>query len=359
MGLELPPPSESDEYLMLVIKNVPAPLISFVTHGRNDGYMGDFLWRLATCIDKIAENYARLGLLNSIEILVADWGGHLGPLHESISLSDSALQVTRFAAVSPATAAIYNGDGIYSYAAAANVAIRRARGQFVFSMDSDAYMPIETAELLWKAALGEYAGNIDLERCFFWLSRKHIPYQFIEKSPTIDQLDSFVLNREDELIVTAKCNLETFRGGAVAIFAKKHLFTSIRGYDEQLIYWGWCDIDIHYRMAINFKPFDLWDLGGRMYHLEHYPQRGKIVGDRKLNPQVIPTTARVNSPDWGLGQETVALATFVAKGECDDNSINDIEWGLVVEPSYDWHEEPGPSNLNVVFSTTAKNKNRA
>ena len=30
-----------------------SPLISFVTHGRNDGFMGDFIWRVSASIRSI------------------------------------------------------------------------------------------------------------------------------------------------------------------------------------------------------------------------------------------------------------------------------------------------------------------
>jgi glycosyltransferase involved in cell wall biosynthesis/ADP-heptose:LPS heptosyltransferase/tetratricopeptide (TPR) repeat protein len=284
------------------------PLISFVTHGRNDGYMGDFLWRLSTCLNKIADGVAAIGRLADVEIVVGDWGSPLEPLKKVLKLNEHAQAITRFCTVTKESADRLNRDGIYSYPSAANVPIRRARGKFVFSMDSDAYMPAETARFLLRIAEGHGPESVDLDRSFFWLSRLHIPFGFLTESRTCAELDQFIHEQPEKLIRTAKCNLEEFRGGAVAIFAKRELFESIRGYNESLVYWGWADVDIHHRLTFNYKPLDLWDFGGLMYHLEHYPQRGKPVGDRKLNPQEIPIKAVVNGEDWGAFNESVVVS---------------------------------------------------
>lgn len=284
-----------------------SPLLSFITHGRNDSYMGDFIWRLSLCINKIANNFAKLNLLREIEILINDWGSDEGKLHQVLELNDHAMKVTQFIIVPPAIASKYNGDGIYSYPHAANVAIRRAKGKFIFSMDSDAYMPVETAKSLWKIINNKFPAIFDLDNTFFWLSRKHIPNYFLTGKPSIQEIDNFIYQNPDKLVVTSKCDIKNFRGGAVAIFAKREILHNIRGYNEKLIYWGWSDIDIHYRLAILHSPCDLWDYGAQMYHLEHYHKRGYVVDNRKLNPMKIPDRTIVNPENWGLWDENVEI----------------------------------------------------
>lgn len=309
------------------------PLISFVTHGRNDGYMGDFLWRLSTCLNKIALGVEAAGRLDQVEILVGDWGSPLPPLREVLPLNEQARRIATFCTVPREIATRHNGDGVYSYPAAANVPIRRARGQFIFSMDSDAYMPQETAAFLLRLAAGEQLPGIDLATSFFWLSRLHIPYGFLTENRSIAELDSFIRDQPDKLVLTGKCNLKEFRGGAVAIFGRRELFHQIRGYNESLIYWGWADVDIHYRLAMAAQAHDLWDLCARMYHLEHYPTRGSVVGNRKHNPMEIPTTAIVNGLSWGLADEAVDISSSVAAVSAASQPCDVSAQGTSVLPS--------------------------
>ena len=284
-------------------------LISFVTHGRNDEYMGDFSWRLSTNINKIASNFQKLGLLNKIEILITDWGSPFECLFNKSNLTIEARKVTRFVFVPVNVVRTFEKGGVYSYPHASNTSIRRSRGKYIFSMDSDAYMPFESAKLLVNFIYNnEYKFNFD--NSFFWLSRKHIPYQFASTLPSIQEIDKFIETNSDKLITTSKCNLNDFKGGAVAIFANKNIFNSIGGYNEKLIYWGWCDVDIHYRLNMKYMPYDLWDLGIKMYHIEHYPVRNGTVNNRKMNPMNIPTTMLVNLETWGLGSENLEIQFF-------------------------------------------------
>src|SRR5207237_7199501 len=151
------------------------PLISFVTHGRNDGFMGDYLWRITTCVNKIARNYAALNRLDEIEILISDWGSEQKTLREAMPLEPAARRVTRFCTVPYAVAARLNQDGEYAYPPAANVSIRRAKGKFIFSYDADGWMPLQTAECVLRIADGESPDGLDLHKSFFWASRQHIP----------------------------------------------------------------------------------------------------------------------------------------------------------------------------------------
>jgi glycosyltransferase involved in cell wall biosynthesis/ADP-heptose:LPS heptosyltransferase/ubiquinone/menaquinone biosynthesis C-methylase UbiE/Tfp pilus assembly protein PilF len=285
------------------------PLISFVTHGRNDGFMGDFLWRVSTCVNQIARSYAALGRLDEIEILIGDWGSEQKTLREAMTLEPAARRVTRFCTVPPAVAARLNRDGHYAYSPAANIPIRRAKGKFIFSMDSDAWVPLKTADYLLQIADGKNPTGLDLDKTFFWASRQHVPFSFVATSPSIEELDRYLVEQREKLFWTGKCNLKEFRGGAVAIFGKREHFHAIRGYNEALVHWGWQDIDIHCRMAMLFTPHDLWDFGAEMFHLEHYPKRGgAVAGGRKVSPQIVPTEPIVNGLDWGAGNDLVDVS---------------------------------------------------
>ena len=54
--------------------NISSPkLLSMVVMGRNDDYMGNFKYRLSTCINYVARNLKKLGRLDHVELMVTDW----------------------------------------------------------------------------------------------------------------------------------------------------------------------------------------------------------------------------------------------------------------------------------------------
>src|SRR5678815_3946930 len=71
------------------------PLLSILSHGRNDQYMGNFKWRLARSLNRFAESIAALGLEEEVELLIVDWGSR-EPLRDVILLSDTARSLVKF-----------------------------------------------------------------------------------------------------------------------------------------------------------------------------------------------------------------------------------------------------------------------
>ena len=48
-------------------------LLTVAVTGRNDDYMGNFKYRLTTCLNYLARNLRDLGRLDEVEVLVTDW----------------------------------------------------------------------------------------------------------------------------------------------------------------------------------------------------------------------------------------------------------------------------------------------
>jgi len=65
------------------------PLVSFVIIGRNDDYMGDYLYRLGTSLSFLAQSAERAGLLDQVEVLVVDWASER-PLAADLPLTSAA-----------------------------------------------------------------------------------------------------------------------------------------------------------------------------------------------------------------------------------------------------------------------------
>src|SRR5207344_2531201 len=78
----------------------PLPLVSVVIIGRNDGYMGDYLYRLGTSLAFLARSAERAGLLDEMEVLVVDWASEQ-PLSGALTLTAAAHRVTRFLTITP------------------------------------------------------------------------------------------------------------------------------------------------------------------------------------------------------------------------------------------------------------------
>ena len=105
------------------------PLLSFVIAGRNDGFMGDFNWRLSTSINIMARGAAKIGRLQDIEVIIADWNSQV-PLHKVLELVPEARAITRFLCVPDEVAISAQGDTEFDACTALNLGIRRARGEF-------------------------------------------------------------------------------------------------------------------------------------------------------------------------------------------------------------------------------------
>ena len=73
----------------------PGLLVSFVIIGRNDDYMGDYLYRLGTSLSFLAQSIERTGSLDEVEVLVVDWASDR-PLACDVPLAPAARRITTF-----------------------------------------------------------------------------------------------------------------------------------------------------------------------------------------------------------------------------------------------------------------------
>lgn len=282
-------------------------LLSILIHCRNDDYMGNAIWRIQTTLTKICSVLDALDA-DDIEILLCDWGSD-NPLQSVLRLPSLVNKYLRFIVVSPQTAAMANGDSIYSAVHATNVVARRATGEYLLYFDSDIYAPTTTMAVLLDAlAIGKIA-DCPLATTFYWASRHHIPKPFNDTCPNIAEIDAFIQHHHQEFKCD-KIDVHRFMGTGCALLMAREMWNAVRGADERLRYWGFSDIDLHERLKMKYRfGGDLENHGMCFYHLEHYGATRilAIENPRQANPMTYPVEMAPNDANWGLATETFPI----------------------------------------------------
>ncbi|UCD77651.1 MAG: hypothetical protein JSW26_19850, partial [Desulfobacterales bacterium] len=279
----------------------PSKLLSILCQGRNDSYLGNFIWRLATVINQHSKNLHLLGCADQVELLVADWGSEV-PLYETLELTPEARRQVKFLIVPPTVTKIYDKDAVFSVPHAINAIARRSSGKFLTFSDSDIYVPLASMKILMQALQRGNLGRYDLRESFFWASKVHVPNELVMRSPALEELDQEIEKNWPDY-VQERVSKENFAGCGAALLMSREMWFESRGWDERLIYWGWNDIDFHRRLATKYKWEDLLLHGIRIFHLEHYVNRFENYineNPRKKNPYIEPTCMAPNPDNWGL-----------------------------------------------------------
>lgn len=270
--------------------------------------MGNFKWRLATVLNKHAQNAYTLGAEHEVEVIVADWGSEV-PLWQVLDLTPEARKLTKFMIVPPGLAAECNKDAIFPAGFPSNAAARRSTGKYLMMADADAYFPLASmSKLLWHLRSGSLH-NYRLNESFFWGSKFHVPQDFVKQDPGLEQVDAHIasnwLSYRREIVSKTQ-----FSGAGVALLMHRDMWFATRGWDERLIYWGWNDIDWHKRLCSRYVWDDLECHGLPIFHLEHYADRFKTheqENPRKYNPREEPTSFAPNPDNWGLNDYTLEI----------------------------------------------------
>jgi hypothetical protein len=283
--------------------NHPAPLLSLIIGARNDSYMGDFKWRLNTCLNYLADSLERIGRSSDVEVVICDWGSPTA-LHTELDLSQAACDLTRFIVVPPEFAAMAQLDSPFPIPIVQNVAIRRAQGTYIAQTDSDILFTPQALKALFDVIdpATPALHRVDISGTLMVASRQHVPYALQERRPSLDEMKHFLdlngsfLHREQFIPGYA-----TPSGMALA---HRDIWRESQGYDERLIYWGWMEIDLYLRFSKRYPWIDMASLGVNLYHLEHYPNRSPGQQARKSNPMEVPTSFQANSSDWGFNRNS-------------------------------------------------------
>lgn len=295
------------------------PTLALVLCSRNDNYMGNSLWRLQTVLNYNAAVFDSLGLIDKVEILVTDWGSR-EPLRNVLSLNASATGIVRFIYVPSETARELQSDSPYPEVLALNAAVRRSRADYVGRIDNDTLVGKRFAKRFFEGIADDSAN--DWSRSIMFARRRKVPYRFASQSPMPALVAEFVERYARILHVETNC---PFFHSPVGIFLMhRDLWNEAGGYDERLLYWGWMEVDLIYRLQSRRKLVDVGKLFHHdFYHLEHYNPKTPRRTTRRKNPEVKPAIPCPNDSSWGLANHDLLVQQ--ASMLVPNRSFNPIE----------------------------------
>jgi hypothetical protein len=294
-------------------------LLSLILCSRNDSYMGNSLWRLETSINLALLNAKDANFLDELEIIVSDWGSEI-PLSDVLCLVREGQEKVKFVHTPPAIAKIKQKDSKFPEVIALNAAARRASGEYIGRIDNDTIVGREFFENFNNLLAKTDSLWFDPSDAFMFIERRSIPYRFSSKSYPISYVSQYIKSYGSSLKVeTARTWGLPFWWSPVGImlFHKKIWYDS-RGYDENLIYWGWMEGDLALRLDKKHLLIDFKDLAGNfLYHLEHYPsltaykdRNGPATPRQKNEPKMRGLSYQVNDENWGLNQENINFTNY-------------------------------------------------
>ncbi len=285
-------------------------ILTVALSGRDDDYMLDFRYRLATTISYLARNLQRLGRLDDVEVLFADWGSD-PPLARSLTLDADSARLTRFVHVPQSVTREIRGTATgYHTAMALNVSIRRARGEYILVTGSDTLISQGSLDCLLKVLSGVSPVPFAPERTYMQLRRNQISWRFVHRRPTRDEFDRYLLLNPMGIPDPhwARFSLGEGSGGILVHRSRWH---ELRGVDERMAGYGRSDFDLCMRVSQQYPWVELSGLGVILYHMEHAPygrradlSTAQHPPDRKL---VLFQAFQANDENWGLGDRDLEV----------------------------------------------------
>lgn len=283
-------------------KLVGSKLLSLLLTGRDDDYMLDFKYRITTTINYIARNLHRLGRLDDVEILVTDWGSRV-PMAQTLLLSPEAGEICRFLYIPPAVVRIaQNGEETFHTSLATNAGVRRGRGEYLMIFGADTLIPEHALESILALLGGRAPAGVVVDRTYFLLSRYHVPWQFIQRQPTLNEWDRYLVLHAGEY-GREKSAVFGISSGTGALMMHHSLWHELRGLDERLGRHGIIDVDLGLRVTQRYPWIELSCIGVSLFHMD---DRGTIAQSNRNTP-IYNSKIQVNDENWGLGSYNLKI----------------------------------------------------
>ncbi len=293
------------------------PLLTLVACARNDQHEGDSVWRLETTLNFAAESVVRTIGLESVEIIVCDWGSRR-PLRKAIDLTPEARRITRFLEVPPPVAEDRQGDSVFSEVHANNAAIRRAAGRFVGRIDQDTLVGPRFFARFHDLVAGDSSSSIDAGLLF--VGRRSIPLSFTEQRPPRPEIRTYIETYGRVLPAEGIAQRPWYDAPVGIALMRRELWHACRGYDERLRYWGFMETDLALRLEMDHEVIDLAKrIGCDFFHLSH---GARSLGStrRTKNPRRRPSRFAPNDADWGLADHPLDSLQGSTASECDHST---------------------------------------
>jgi glycosyltransferase involved in cell wall biosynthesis len=279
-------------------------LLSIITYGRNDNYLGNFPHRLKLNLSKLVDNISKLGA-NDIEIVVSDWGSDI-KLSDYLEINQN--DFLNWVYIPKEVCRKYT-DSPFSTSHAANAAFRRSKGKFILVIDADGYIPFDSFKKMYELLLTSD------DNAFYWASRWHISEKLHESCDGIKNLDTEIEKWEASgrtcwppievdhgvFPILSKISLSQFGGGAIGTLLSRKICEESTFFYEELTRWGFVDVEMHNRYTRQYKCMgDLYDLGMTFFHLCHKGIGGDVNGYNQAN---VAPKFKANEDGWGLINE--------------------------------------------------------
>lgn len=314
------------------------PFLSIVLTGRNDGYGGDFVARLARTLQFNHRQLDARGITH--EFVFVEWA----PLRDRRwlidILFDAATELDRrvftWYVVDPKyhTVLSLNPRLEYLEFLAKNVGVRRARGQYVVSSNSDVYLGRHVLDTIKAGALKA--------RVLYRAPRHDLAAQPATSVPDWDLLED-----PRSLAGPAHVLKRPYLGSATGDFAMldRESFHEIRGFNE-VYRVARIGIDRNILVKVLSAGFTIADIGGPVYHENH-------EGSYRLNPHAY--AGREAEAPWGDRRWHSGGVSYV----------NPPTWGLALAPAqpaaggsvyldFSWEAVPPLVDLKAVVVPTAR-----
>ena len=274
-------------------------ILSLVVCSRNDQYSGDSVYRLQTSLNFLAFQVVSLGLEGKVEVIVTDWGSET-PLREVLGLTQDAASMTRFLEIPPELALRTQQDSPFTEVVANNSAIRRANGTYIGRIDQDTLVGRRFLRQFFDRVEGGGDRSIQIDLGFIFIGRRHVPLGFVRELPSLDTVVSYIGAFKTLLPPDGVFQRPWFDAPVGIIVMHRDLWHECRGYDEQLIYWGFMDTDLGLRIGRQYAVINAAAGFSRdFFHLSHTTHRLKVT-NRKKNPRTMPRSFAPNDENWGL-----------------------------------------------------------
>jgi hypothetical protein len=280
---------------------MPEPLLTRVIVARNDDYLGNFKQRLELAVNYTCRNVELSGNLASFETLICDWNSE-SPLRRAVNLNEAAQAGTYFLEVPPETVARHKLDfRPISLGMAFNVAVRRARGEFILVTPADVLFPFPSVAALFALLRGEAHFPADIRNCCLGIERYLIPWPAAERL-RMENLERYLLLHTTHMKMGRRYHGLT--GGEGGQLMPRGLWHELRGFNESLHAWGVHDIDLGRRAAQSVPQLKATLAGVYGYDFQQRPQLREAMEGRK-NIDVESPGPVVNGPEWGLALENI------------------------------------------------------
>jgi len=287
--------------------------ISAVIVSRNDNYGGHLNERATYCFNSAIETYD--------EVIYVDWNSPTHSLLYDIKNNIKFKGNFKHMVISPEIASILTNNDPNAQKCcevlARNIGLRRATGDWLISTNIDIIHPK-------RNELEKILNAVDKDT-FYTISRRHTDWEQIKKfhggeinfSQWKELREYLISNSEERYFEETTVNGDDYSiincCGDFQI-APKHIWESIRGMEEELIYSLYADTNIQKKAVMH--GFGLKALySPALFHIEHGRGGGGFLdGVNKLtnNPYraIVNQEKTQNTELWGFGETEIECEIF-------------------------------------------------